>query len=153
MVAVTLVPLLPTHWRFIRSGDSPRVQILVFAGVVLLWVNGLAELWGRILLSLIVVPILIQLRYILLYTQLVSPDSLRMSDVSEHRRVRVIVANVLQDNDDYEALIRKVRWVKPDPLFTVETNQRWVDERTFCPIPPHGRSRTTTAWCCARASN
>lgn len=131
MVLATFLPLLPTRSRFIRSGDFPRVQImvlLVLAGVLLLLAGGLGILWGRILLSLVVVSILIQCRYILPYTRLVSPDSLRLCECPDRRRVRVMVANVLQDNRDYDRFLQEVRRVDPDLLLALETDQPWVDE-------------------------
>jgi len=38
-----------------------------------------------------------------------------------------MVANVLMDNDNYEAMLDKVSAKKPDILFFVETNQNWAD--------------------------
>jgi len=128
-IAATLLPLLPTRSRWLRSGDFPRLQIAIvlLLAIAALIVTGPATRAGFILMVLCLICLAIQARYILPYTPLVRVESARARNCPEHRRLRVMIANVLMDNRNDEALLAEVARHDPDIFFAVETDQWWVD--------------------------
>ena len=143
-IAATLLPLLPTRSRWLRSGDFPRLQIAIVLLVAIagLIVAGPASRAGLILMVLCLICLAIQARFILPYTPLVRVESARARNCPEHRRLRVMIANVLMDNRDDEALLTEVARHDPDLFFAVETDQWWVDRiATLGERMPHVAAR------------
>jgi len=129
-VAATILPLLPSRSRFFRSGDFPRLQIavvLVVAGIVLVAAGATGSTGGLVLLAAVVASLAVQVRYILPYTPLVRVESARARRCKEHRRLRVMIVNVLMDNRAADRLVAEVERHDPDLLFAVETDAWWID--------------------------
>lgn len=128
-VAATLLPLLPTRSRWLRSGDFPRLQIaiLLLLAIAAVILTGPQSRAGFILIALCLLCLMIQARYIVPYTPLVRVESARARHCTQHRRLRVMIANVLMDNRNDAALLAEVRRHDPDLFFAVETDGWWVD--------------------------
>lgn len=143
-VAATVLPLLPTRSRWLRSGDFPRLQIaiLLLLAIGAIVLTDPATRTGFVLLALCLICLAIQARYILPYTPLVRVESARVKNCPQRRQVRVMIANVLMDNRDDEALLAEVRRHDPDLFFAVETDAWWVERiDTLADRWPHAAAR------------
>jgi len=61
------------------------------------------------------------------YLPIAPPEVQATQSDAPDRRLKILSANVLQDNADHESLLKLVRNEQPDVLVVVEVNQRWVD--------------------------
>lgn len=128
-VAATLLPLLPTRSRWLRSGDFPRLQIgaLLIVGTVAVLIAAPLTASSGVVLALCALCLAIQARYIVPYTPLVRVESARARDCPARRRLRVMIVNVLMDNRESDKVLEEVRHHDPDLFFAVETDAWWAD--------------------------
>lgn len=125
----TLLPLNSSkHW-FIRDQTYFKVYYFLFNGILLLIYSLLFKLtwlvsilifshWGCAILSF---------RVIKSYFQF-SPT--KVSDVTNKAEVtalKILVFNVLYDNNDYQSFINLVNKDQPDAILLLETGQAWDD--------------------------
>lgn len=127
-VPLTLLPLLPMNWWWLRVGDFPRVQLLA---VHVICACGLLPFfkgaWPRAVVAALVACIGIQAYWIFPYTAL-GPREVQAARLSDpDRRVRVLAANVLQDNvGGAPALLRIIAEESPDVVVLCEVDARWL---------------------------
>lgn len=129
MAAGTLLSLSRSpHW-FVRGWDFPRVQIALLAGgpavlYAALFHRGTTFDW--IFLGVTCACVAWQVSRIFPYTP-VAPKRVRRSRgaAASARHVRLLISNVLQENEDYDRLLGLVREADPDMLLAVETDDRW----------------------------
>lgn len=131
MAAGTLLSLSRSpHW-FVRGWDFPRVQIAILAGVsaaVHAWFFSRGTPLDLIFLAAVLGCMLWQVSRIFPYTP-VAPKRVKRSRgaaSNEHRRIRLLISNVLMENPAPGRLLRLVKQADPDILLAVETNARWV---------------------------
>lgn len=135
MSAGTLLSLSKgTHW-LIRMWDFPRVQIAAVAGICGL-VYALTFFGGRTLEWAFLAAILLcvgwQVYKIIPYTPLASVQVRRTREPGEHPTLRLLVSNVLMENERHHLLLQAVREHDPDLVLVVEVDQRW--ERALEPL-------------------
>ena len=130
----TLLPLLPYDDYWIRMWDYPRSQlaVLLLGGATLIAVTialGHAAPWHRWALGAAVASLAFQVFRIFPYTALapVQVPAAAGGEADSAREFRLLVCNVLQDNDRYGAFADLVREVAPDVVLTLETNHAWAD--------------------------
>lgn len=129
ILAVTLLPEIPTTWWPVRAMDVPRVQVLVLAVLLLVPAALLpARPWaGMALLSL---AILWQGWKIWPYTPLATKE-IRMAQPGDDQ-IKLMAWNVLMHNDDHQAAIAAIETESPDILLLMETDDRWA--RAMTPV-------------------
>jgi len=122
-------PLIPVNWWWVRIGDFPRLQLLcvyvvTLAIIAIFYRRPLAK-W---LAGSLVICCLIQIYWISPYLPLApkSVQSARSKDLQ--KRLRIVSINVLQENDNAEAVLEIVRREQPDLLVLCEVNGRWMND-------------------------
>jgi endonuclease/exonuclease/phosphatase (EEP) superfamily protein YafD len=130
-VLVTVLPLSRhPHW-IVRMMDFPRLQIAIFAAVLLI-IQGIfldvqvAISW--ILLAATLLCFIWQCWWIVPYTFLWPKEVRSASEASSVEQVNIITANVLTPNRNAAALIALVKKHKPDVLVTLESDLWWEDK-------------------------
>lgn len=133
-LGLTLLPLWRTARGWVRIWDFPRGQIaglgvLAQAGM-LTWAH--TRLGDRALTAVLGGTLLYQAAKILPYTPLYPPQVLPASDHRPERRIRLLMANVLQDNRRADLMLQAVRQAAADVVCLVETDDWW--ERAMRPL-------------------
>jgi endonuclease/exonuclease/phosphatase (EEP) superfamily protein YafD len=129
LVATAFVPLLPVDWWWVRFGDFPRVQLLA---AYLLWLTVLVVLlkqpYAKPAAVLLVVSVFIQLYWIFPYLPVAPREVQSAQSKDADSRLRILTANVLQDNKDSAAILRLIDEQSPDAVVLCEVNQRWIND-------------------------
>lgn len=110
--------------------DFPRLQLVVFAALLLVAEVVLLDLGQRLALILLGVTafcLVWQIWWILPYTPLWQVEVKMTTDDSPERALSILTANVLTPNRNAEALLETVRQHEPDILVTLESDQWWQD--------------------------
>lgn len=126
LILTALLPLLPVDWWWVRIGDYPRFQLACF---YLLGLLALAPSWGhtltRVLAGLLVISIGIQIFWIFPYLP-VAPHEVQSAQQDDpNSRLRLLCANVLQENTNARAILERIEAERPDVVVLLEVNQRW----------------------------
>ncbi len=131
LIILTVLPLLKLDVWWIRIGDFPRLQIAFLCGLVsaVFLVLGYPLGWFEItFLCLLAVCTLYQFYCILPYT-FVYPKQVEdaVSPQSEST-IKLLISNVLIDNEDPDKLLKLVENVNPDLVLLAEPDERWLKE-------------------------
>lgn len=133
VMLATLLPLWRNpHWVF-RALDFPRLQIALFAAILLLAMSLLIDLNNPIstlLIGLTSLCLVWQCWWIIPYTQLWPREVNTSRNGDLQLELSLITSNVLTPNRNSEGLIRLVQKYKPDILVTLESDQWWEDQLT-----------------------
>ncbi len=126
----TVIPMLDDKGWWIQSLEFFRLQLAALLlltaliyGFILRRRRSRLELVFLLLLLAAIVPHALRLYP---YTPLVQPQVKSSVDHDEDR-MSLLIANVLQENDDYDALLRTVELHSPDLILLLEVDQRWRD--------------------------
>ncbi|TNE47773.1 MAG: endonuclease/exonuclease/phosphatase family protein [Deltaproteobacteria bacterium] len=129
LLALTLVPLLPTGAWFVRVTDFPRQQVLALVApfclvvAISLWLSFSTE--RAVWLGMLVGIGLLQMTYILPYTPLHHKEVPDAKQAKASVSLRVMVANLKYDNKQKSSAIDTVMQQDPDLLLLVEVNNNW----------------------------
>ncbi len=130
LVAGTLIPFVRLDAWWVRGFDFPRTQF----GLALLFTVGLFALLIRkktlfdwTFLALLLGALLIQSWFIFPYTPLATTQ-LKEAEPIHRRSIKLLVANVLQDNRSSASLLHIIEDASPDVFLALETDQRWLNE-------------------------
>lgn len=129
LIGATALPLVTSNQWWIRIFDFPRAQIagaILIALALLLWLRPRTRT-GLLLAAALVVAFGYQLARILPYTPVYPVDAIQVARCAPGDRLRLLVANVLQDNRDSGALLRLAARVDPDVILLLETDRWWAD--------------------------
>jgi endonuclease/exonuclease/phosphatase (EEP) superfamily protein YafD len=127
LISTALLPLLPVDLWWVRIWDFPRVQLLftyILSIVVMLifWRTTVA----RIFIGLLTCCVAIQFYWILPYLPL-APLEVKQANLEKNSTtLRILTANVLQDNENSALIIKLIKEKRPDVLVLCEVNDRWV---------------------------
>lgn len=129
LVISSFAPLLPVDWWWVRIGDFPRVQILI---ACLLWLVAMIFFRGSPYATpaavLVALSACIQLYWVAPYLP-IAPHQVEWAKSNDaDLRVKILTANVLQDNEDAAALLKLIEDQSPDVVVLCEVNQRWIDD-------------------------
>lgn len=116
------------HW-FIRAWDFPRVFISCASVLVAVFYGVLYHetVWDYLLIAGLGFVTARQLYMIYPYTPL-APKTVKYSHQTQRdHQFRLLISNVLMENDQYEKWLQMVRKADPDIIVAVETDQKWVD--------------------------
>lgn len=127
-VAASLLPLIETNAWWVRYFDFMRLQVaaslvVLLAGIILL--GGLRLAWIAVVLALGVAALAYQAYRLHPYNALVAPMAVTAPDCSADNRLDLLVANVQQSNERFQALFRMVEDVDPDVFVVLETDAEW----------------------------
>lgn len=128
VVLLTFLPMLPhSHW-LIRVFDFPRLQITIFASLVLSAQCILFQFDNALsIVSIVFVSLCMawQLWWILPYTPIWPCEVNATTVADKDRTLTFLTSNVLATNKNSEALIELVKQHQPDVLVTLESNHWW----------------------------
>ncbi len=130
-VVSAVFPLLKFDAWWIRGWDFPRLQLAMvgLAAVLLLAFTTPGWPLPKLALLLLLAGSLAQDAYrIVPYTPLVRPESLPVASNDPARRLSILVANVLQDNENPKPLRQLLAETSPDLVLLLEINGRWMDD-------------------------
>ena len=139
LILISLIPLLPSNKWFVRIFDYPRSQkfwLNLAIMVTYLILVGATRTVDIVFLSAIFLNQLYLLRQIWDYTQL-APIQMK-NRKSGGETLRLLVANVYQDNRDVSRCMTLIEQCDPDMVLLVETNQWWCESISpLLKIYPH----------------
>ena len=132
-VILTVATFLPIarwdHW-VVRDLDFIRIQVVVL-WLLLLVVSGFVLSGAALILValLAVVSIGYEIFWIVPYTRLFSKQvSLCPKEKQDDsRRIRIVTANVMTPNRDWEKLVTQILDIQPDVVVTLETDLWWQE--------------------------
>lgn len=137
LLATAIFPVLPVDWWWVRIGDFPRLQLFIACSVALLMLVPFRRRRGAwVAASFLLVSGGIQLYWIFPYLP-VAPQQVEAAVSNDpDAQLRILVANVLQSNDNSEPLLALIDQLTPDVVVLCEVNQKWMDrlaalEETF----------------------
>lgn len=131
LLLATILPLSPAESWWVRSLDFPRLQLLLFA-LLLLFVQFLLmdySLALNLLTGAVTTACAVyHLMWILPYTLLARREvQWRDTDLTSDT-VSILCANVLQSNRNAAGLLQIVKSIDVDIVLTLETNQWWEEQ-------------------------
>ena len=130
MILLSLLPLIKTHYWWIRVLDFPRMQIAFMAAVVLGFylyfvpINHRAEILFAVLLTVALVN---QLVHVYRYTWLSPVQALRSKLKSSPNSFSFMISNVRMSNRRYGRFLKIVAENAPDVLLINEPDQLWAE--------------------------
>ena len=146
LLVVSILPFSYSQHYLIRSCDFVRLQVVYLACASLIAASylisrtGSAPYIGCALASIVV--LLLQVGWIYPYTRLANKEVASSNKTDKHS-IRIMSANVLMSNTEYDKLIALVNTHQPDLLITLESDQTWQNElssleqeypyRVYCP--------------------
>ncbi len=124
---LSYLPLVPNkHW-FFRIWDFPRIQLCLLQLVTLvLWVIfiGLLTYLSIFLFAITAFTFLYNFNKIRHHTFL-TPKEADSCSVTNERKISIVSANVLQENNNYKGFINIIKSANPDIFLTMESNKEW----------------------------
>ncbi len=128
LLATAALPLLPVDWWWVRIGDFPRLQLLIAYCLALPILLVFRRRRGvRIAALFLLVSAAIQIYWIFQYLPIAPQQVEAARSNAPDSQLRILVANVLQSNDQTEPLLTLVEQQQPDILVVCEVNQNWID--------------------------
>lgn len=146
LLVVSILPFSYSQHYLIRSCDFVRLQVVYLACASLIaagYLISTTDSWlfiGCAVASIIV--LILQVGWIYPYTRLANKE-VASSNKSDKHSIRIMSANVLMSNTEYDKLIGLVKTHQPDFLITLESDQTWQNKlssleqeypyRVYCP--------------------
>ena len=131
LIVATLIPLIESQRWWVRVFIFPQAQFAIVLVLILLIIPFLFSM-RRAKLRLLVIAVAAclsyQLSYILPYTPFWLKEARSAESCARSDRVRVLILNVREGNEDEEPVLDLVRAVKPDLFLAVETDSHWARE-------------------------
>lgn len=146
-ILATILPFIPSQVWWIRVFDFPRLQVVTIA---LLSAFGcflvLKELMGPELFILIalIICIIYQSIKILPYTFLYPKKVLKAYPEDNHKKISLLVTNVLMTNRESSRCLAMIRKADPDVVLAVETDKWW--EKELKPLEEHYPYHSYAPW-------
>lgn len=129
-VVATLLPLTRQQRWWVRVFDFPRLQI-ASALLALLVAHVLVvehTPWQHALRAALLACLVLQVRQMLPYTPLARREVKDSTNPDPRNSVRLLFANVLQDNRNAAALLAVVREADPDVVLALEADDWWNEQ-------------------------
>ena len=129
-VLFVALPIVKSDFWIFRSLEYSRFQnfivclIIVFLWVVYYGVFNQIDLIPLILNFICIIYLIVKM---IPYTVLMPKEikKVRISDAK--REIKVLSANVLQDNTEYDKLLKQIKIFNPDLVFLLETDKKWKE--------------------------
>lgn len=129
IACATAIALLPFETWWVRMLDFPRLQIaLLGSAILLLWLTlwKSARWWSAAVWVVTLAAVIYQGVRIFPYTPL-STTELAQASPSPEVTLSILVANVLRENRDAQALLALVNEHDPDIVLLIETDAWWMN--------------------------
>ncbi|WP_236642006.1 endonuclease/exonuclease/phosphatase family protein [Dokdonia sinensis] len=127
-IITPLLPLLPSqHWS-IRFFDFVRIQSIVIQVLILLSAIIFWEQWQSIqwvLIAALVLVLTYQCHLVRPYTPFYHRR--KPEQAFAPKKLKLLTANVLQTNTNYNAFIKIVKDTDPDIVVTMESDKKWKE--------------------------
>ncbi|GGX75482.1 hypothetical protein GCM10011309_27140 [Litorimonas cladophorae] len=130
LIVGSLIPLMPEQTYWLRAWTYARLQmlaLLTITALILILGYGLQNSWHLALLVAFILCAILCLRDILPFTSLGQKQVPTLNPDQGHMPLRLLVGNVLMENDRFDAMLDKIETHDPDIVFLVETDQKWAD--------------------------
>lgn len=117
------------HW-FVRGWDFPRPQLVVVLVAISATYVAVVDVragWELVFLALMAAAIVYNCWRIVPYTPLVRPSVPPATVGDPALRLRLLICNVLWENDRADLLLRTIERTDPDLVLLVETGERWCE--------------------------
>ncbi|MDQ4140437.1 MAG: endonuclease/exonuclease/phosphatase family protein, partial [Bacteroidota bacterium] len=129
LILFSLLPLVKTHYWWVRVLDFPRVQVAFLTTVTLvlyLFVSSFQTTGGVLFAVLLALALANEVKYIYRFTPLCKIEALRSKIKAPRNSFSIMVSNVRMSNRKYNKFLKVVRENDPDILLINEPNQRWA---------------------------
>ncbi len=129
LIAMSLVPLLRSNWWFVRIFDYPRSQKFWLNALILITyvvTVGWTATSDVIFIGAMSLNLMFLFSKVWEYTKL-APVQMKVN-TKEGDRVRLLVANVYQDNRNVSLLRGMIDSCDPDLILLVETDAWWLNQ-------------------------
>ena len=131
LVAATALPFIPTDDWWVRASEFPRPALAVLLALAALgaWTAlDRRRAAVRVLLAAVLAAFAFQLHAMWPYTPLHPAQAAPAGDCAPGNGLSLVVANLREGNEDGAArFLEEVRRARPDLVFVVEVDRRWVD--------------------------
>ena len=131
LILITLIPLIRHDFWVFRVFEYPRLQKLIANVIVLivaLYFSVDGEIKFKIISGLLFINCLYLLYQIYPFTFLAKKQIIATKKPSDQTRIRLLIANVFQDNRDSAGYHHLIESCQPDVILMVETNKWWEKE-------------------------
>ncbi len=131
MSAATALALVETNEWWIRVFDFPRLQIaaVLLATLPIYWLaRQRAGTVAVLVVSVSIAALAWQIWKILPYTPVWNQQMISTAACPDHRRVRFLLANVLQENRSSQRLLQIAQENDPDIILLTEIDEWWARE-------------------------
>lgn len=127
--ATAFLPLFPVDWWWVRIGDFPRLQLLIFYLILLpTLIPFRRKKPVMVAFFSLCAGVAIQLFWIFPYLP-IAPYEVEWAESDDAKsRLRILTSNVYQKNQNSEALLKLIREEQPDVVVLCEVNQRWIQD-------------------------
>src|SRR5215204_4467452 len=148
-IILTVKPFIRSANWFIRLGDFPRVQVLIFLILALsLLAVGLdyRDIFDGVFAILLIGCIFYQLQTIIPFTVLYRKEVQSARKRHDYEsNISLLIFNVLMDNEQYDCAARLILQYDTDIVLLAEPDEKWAENlaplkekyphTVFCPLP------------------
>lgn len=131
IIIASVIPFIRHDFWIFRVFEYPRLQKLTLNFVVLilyLSTYALFELKDYIVFGLLLINLIYLCWLIFPFTVLAKKQIVQSSKAAGDRNIKLLIANVFQDNKKQEEYHELISRCSPDLILMVETNQWWQDK-------------------------
>ncbi len=129
LAIATLIPLIESHQWWVRIFIFPQAQfaiLLALVAVAIIFVFPMNRTGPKLLLMGVAACLIYQLSYLLRYTPLWDKEAQSAPSCAPGDRLKVLVLNVREGNEEEGPILDLVREVDPDLFLAVETDRHWA---------------------------
>ncbi len=131
LILLSLLPLIKTHYWWIRILDFPRMQVAFLAAVTLVLYFSNHQIRHRaeiLFVVLLCIALINEILHVWRYTPLSPVQALRSKIKAPKNSFSIMISNVRMSNNRYDRFLKIVRQNDPDILLVNEPNQTWANE-------------------------
>ena len=131
MIFFSFLPLIKSHYWWIRVLDFPRVQVAFFATLTLaayLYLYDPATLSEYLFALLLAVAIINEAIHVYKFTIFAPVQALRSRIKAPKNSFSIMISNVRMSNKRYDRFLKVVRENDPDILLINEPDKKWSQE-------------------------
>lgn len=127
VIIATLLPLTGSVRWWVRAWEFPRLHIAVLALVAIGLALIVQTAFKPVLICTLFACAIYQAIRIFPYTRFAATEIDLVSDAPEDAKIKLLAANVLQENSDKDRLVEIIARDDPDVMLLMETDQDWLD--------------------------
>lgn len=127
-VILTLLPLIPADYWWIRMFDFPHLQltILTLLAILLYYINfDIKKQKDFLFMFGMIFCFLFQFGKIMPYTPFYDKEMYESTTTDDNNDFKLFTANVLQDNNEYDKLAQQIKTLDADIMLFTETDEVW----------------------------